>query len=1576
MRTRTSPEGAEEDEKGEWNSEDPMSTKTDNAKFGLSDLEAGTRYEVEASVKADYSSGMSHSVYFVTLPGKPIIDSVDEGDGQLTVNWTAPPESPAPLTGFRVKRQDYDEYTDYDTSPLPTATVVYDDVGADATEHTFTGLTNGKRYVLWVIAKNESFDAFGGTSSSEAYGTPMGLPGAPRNLDVAEGNEKLTLTWEAPTPQDGVTVNGYKLEWKANTVTDWDAQTGVTKVDVSGLTHDISSLTNGTTYDVRVRADNGITSDSYSWATGDGRPRPDPIVTGITVPDATITQTEATATVAIDNQTGESRTVHLQFRKNTESGWTVETPKTVTSTDTSVDFILRTLTGNTVYVVEAWLDATPGTKGSVEFTTAPVKPDPPTNVRVTGTADEQITIAWDAPSNGGSPITGYKVQWKSGNDSFSSTNEDTPTASPHTISGLTNGTEYDIQVIAVNDVGDGQPSGEVSGTPSKIPDPPTSVQVSAQGDRWLEVTWTEPADKGGLPTTYIVQWKWGGNAYSETNQVDPATSPQKITNLVNGTEYTVRVFAENDRGKSDESNEDTGTPSTTPQPPTGVNISGYGDGTLTVAWDAPSDNGSSAITGYKIQWKENRTANWDSPSEATDDDGVSPFEIGSLSNGTKYDVRVIAVNENGDSQPSDSASGTPSTKPQPPTGVNISEYGDGTLTVAWTAPTGANTGGADITGFKIQWKSGTDDYDTTNQATPSASPHKITNLDNGTEYTVQVIAVNKNGDSDPSVGVTGTPSTKPDKPTEVNISEYGDKFLKVGWKAPEDNGGSALTSFKVQWKSGSDNFDDAATDSREQTVTAVSGTTTYEATISSLTNGTKYDVRVIAVNANGDSEPSDKASGTPSTMPTAPTSVRITAHGDGTLTVAWGAPANDGGSAITNYKVQWKDDDDTEWTSPANDKAATDRQHVIENLTNGTEYTVQVFAKNSNGYSTDYGEVTGTPSTKPQPPTDVSVTHGDGKLTVSWTAPTGASTGGSDITGYKVQWKSGGQSYSATDRQQTPTASPDEITNLNNGTEYTVQVIAVNKNGDSDPSGEAKGTPSTKPQPPTDVTITGYGDESLTVSWTAPTGANTGGSDITGFKIQWKLESATDWTSPWETADDDGQSPFTITQNLTNGTKYDVRVIAINANGDSVPSSEATGTPSKRPSAPAGVDIADYGDGWLKVSWNAVTGIDTGGSSIKNYIVQWKSGTDDYNTTNQATPTESPYTITNLKNGTEYTVRVLAVSEAHPDDPSDHPGDGSNEDSGTPRTIPEAPTGLKVISGDEELTVSWTAPTGEDTGGAAITRYIVQWKSGSQEYGTSQQETPTDTTQVIDQLTNGTPYSIRVRADNSETAATYKWVETTGTPLTVPGAPTSLRAEEGDKRLDVSWLPPTDTGGANIEEFVVQWQEEGGDWSTPKEHTTKYKTSRTPDLNTRKYKTSRTPGLNTRNEPEPIEYPITNLANGVMYDVRVRADNSVEGQDFEWAYTTGKPRTIPGAPRSLGVTPGDSQLSLSWAAPSDNGGLDIRQYIVQWQSGNQQYVTTRQASATGLSHTIRNLTNGTLYTVRVRADNTVEASSY
>ena len=92
----------------------------------------------------------------------------------------------------------------------------------------------------------------------------------------------------------------------------------------------------------------------------------------------------------------------------------------------------------------------------------------------------------------------------------------------------------------------------------------------------------------------------------------------------------------------------------------------------------------------------------------------------------------------------------------------------------------------------------------------------------------------------------------------------------------------------------------------------------------------------------------------------------------------------------------------------------------------------------------------------PGAPAGVAVATGDGELTVSWVAP--AADGGNPVTGYVVQWKADGEDYDAT--REALAASPHTVEGLQNGTEYTVRVVAVNEVGRSEPSAEASGTPS------------------------------------------------------------------------------------------------------------------------------------------------------------------------------------------------------------------------------------------------------------------------------------------------------------------------------------------------------------------------------------------------------------------------------------------------------------------------------------------------------------------------------------
>ena len=182
--------------------------------------------------------------------------------------------------------------------------------------------------------------------------------------------------------------------------------------------------------------------------------------------------------------------------------------------------------------------------------------------------------------------------------------------------------------------------------------------------------------------------------------------------------------------------------------------------------------------------------------------------------------------------------------------------------------------------------------------------------------------------------------------------------------------------------------------------------------------------------------------------PAAPT-IDFVTSGDTTLAVAWSAPAGETG--ITAYDVRHIETsadqtDDANWTVEGNAWTSGTLQYTITSLTNGTQYDVQVRAVNSIGDGTWSATEVGTPAL-PAPTID-SVRADDRAVLVSWSAPTGITTGvgaydvryietsadetmDSNWTVEEDAWKEGGGNLAYA------------ITGLTNGTEYDVQVRAV-----------------------------------------------------------------------------------------------------------------------------------------------------------------------------------------------------------------------------------------------------------------------------------------------------------------------------------------------------------------------------------------------------------------------------------------------------------------------------------------------------------------------------------------------------
>ena len=561
-------------------------------------------------------------------------------------------------------------------------------------------------------------------------------------------------------------------------------------------------------------------------------------------------------------------------------------------------------------------------------------------------ATGSVAVEWAVPAaDGGSEITGYRVQWRTGGQMFNqSSRQATVGAASRSreITGLANGTEYFVRVLAVNDVGDGEPSAEVSFTPATAPGAPRSV-VAEPGDGSISVTWAAAGDGGSDVTAHRVQWRAGDDDFVDSDPqvtVGGREQSRRITGLVDGIVYFVQVMATNDVGDGPWSSPASAAPvlaATSPGPPGSV-AAVRGDGSVTVTWAAPGDTGGSEITGYKVQWRTEDQQHGLSRQAAVSAIADLRHEIRGLINGTKYFVRVLATNDVGDGETSAEASSTPARKPDAPRSV-AAERGDGSVTVTWAA---ADDGGSEITGYRVRWRTGAQMFSQSSRQWMVGADdlsYEVAGLTNGTEHFVRVLAVNDVGESEPSAEVSSTPARKPDAPQSV-AAQRGDRSVAVEWAAADD-GGSEITGYRVQWRTRGQMFNQS-----DRLVTVGAASRSRE--ITGLANGTEYFVRVLAVNDVGDGEPSAEVSFTPATAPGAPRSV-VAEPGDGSISVTWAA-AGDGGSDVTAHRVQWRaGDDDFVDSDPQVTVGGREQSRRITGLVDGIVYFVQVMATNDVG---------------------------------------------------------------------------------------------------------------------------------------------------------------------------------------------------------------------------------------------------------------------------------------------------------------------------------------------------------------------------------------------------------------------------------------------------------------------------------------------------------------------------------------------------------------------------------------------------------------------------------------------------
>ena len=395
----------------------------------------------------------------------------------------------------------------------------------------------------------------------------------------------------------------------------------------------------------------------------------------------------------------------------------------------------------------------------------------------------------------------------------------------------------------------------------------------------------------------------------------------------------------------------------------------------------------------------------------------------------------------------------------------------------------------------------------------------------------------------------------------------------------------------------------------------------------SWTAGTDVSVRLISLTAPG-----------------APTGLAATANGPSQIDLSWSAPASTGGSAITGYKIEVSANGTSGWTDQVanTNSTATTYAHTGLGAGDTRHYRVSAINANGTGVPSNVDSAT-TGTTVPGAPTGLTATaSGTTAINLSWSAP--ASTGGSAITGYKIEVSANGTSgWTDQVANTNSTATTYAHTGLVSGDTRHYRVSAINANGTGVPSNvDSATTGTTVPGAPTGLTATASGTTAINLSWSAP--ATTGGSAITGYKIEVSPNGTSGWTD--QVANTNSTATTYAHTGLGAGDTRHYRVSAINANGTGVPSNVDSATTASTNTAAMGAPTITGTAQVGQTLTAATTGItDADGLTSPTYTYQWirVDGTDEEDISGE---NSSTYTLIDADLGKTIKVKVSFTDDA------------------------------------------------------------------------------------------------------------------------------------------------------------------------------------------------------------------------------------------------------------------------------------------------------------------------------------------
>ena len=785
----------------------------------------------------------------------------------------------------------------------------------------------------------------------------------------------------------------------------------------------------------------------------------------------------------------------------------------------------------------------------------------------------------------------------------------------------------------------------------------------------------------------------------------------------------------------------------------------------------------------------------------------------------------------------------------------------------------------------------------------------------------------------------------PPEPSSLEVTP-GNGELTLAWDAPASDGDSDVDGYIVQWRSGYQFYYGWAARQRRA---VLDSPTSLTYTISGLSNGVEYDVRVRAYNHIGPGQPLDGESVTlsepaiPNTPATGVPTISGTAQVGETLTVDTSGIADEDGMENGIFTFRWQVYDATGWNVVPTDHEGT---YTIEPRDVGMTIYVLVFfvddAGNGEALTSAETDAVAAAPTPNSPATGAPTISGTAQVGETLTVDTSgiADADGLGNVQYEYQWLADDYRHIGRRLPARPTpwcltptrARPSRCRSSftddadNEETLTSAATAAVAAATATQPNSPATGAPT--------ISGTAQVGETLTANTTGVADAD--GLSNVQYEYQWlagdaDITGATGLTYTLVAADEGKAIKVQVDFTDDAGNEESLTSAATDAVAAApTPNNPATGAPTITGTAQVGETLTANTSGVA----------DGDGLSDVQYEYQWLA--DDAEI---AGATGLTYTLAATDEGKAITVQVGFTD------------DESNEESLTSAAtdaVAAAPqsnspaTGEPTITGTVQVGETLTANTSgvADVDGLSNVQYEYQWLADDTDIAGA-----TGLTYTLTDSEESKAIKVRVSftddADNEETLTSAATAAVAGVqPTEPPDKPTGLEATTATHdSVTLTWDDP---GDDTITGYVILRRIPGVD---PEGH-----------FDVLVANTATTATTYTDNE----------VAAETRYTYRIKAINGAgTSERSRWSHIDTPAAPVPDKPTGLEATESHGQVVLTWDDPQDDSitGYVILRRVRENDTGGDFSVLVADTASAATTYTDNTVAAGTTYTYRIKAIN-------